>query len=107
MEMTTLYVVFLKPGPNWTANITPELEHVLLNHRDYLLDLQDKDEAYAAGPFTDRELSPTIRGMTLLNTDSLEQAQAWVEADPAVQTGHFAAEIHQWVVPTGRGSLTR
>ena len=44
-----------------------------------------------AGPLTDES---DIRGVLIFRAQSVEEAKAWANADPAVTSGHLIVEMH-------------
>ncbi|MSP14188.1 MAG: hypothetical protein EXR62_14680 [Chloroflexi bacterium] len=94
-EFTTVFLVFLRKGPNWTAESTPELEQLQAAHRAHLRALRQSGKIRILGPLLD---NGDIRGVSLFRVPSLEEARALAEADPAVIAGRLVIEIHPWMV---------
>lgn len=99
-EWDTFYVAFLKPGPTPADSASPS-RTVLDGHIQYQLRLQAEGKAVAAGGFEPMASSDVI-GITILTAASVDEARAWVQADPAVQAGLFEVEVRTWYVPAGR-----
>ena len=55
----------------------------------------------AAGPFGD---NGELRGIFIFQVESIEQAKALAEADPAVKAGRLAIDVHTWMGPRGIGA---
>jgi len=51
-----------------------------------------------AGPFTD---DANLRGMFVFKVDSLQEAKALSDADPAVKAGRLVVELHPWYAAKG------
>ena len=97
-DMTVRYVRLLRRGPNWTAEETPETEHLQAAHLAYGRQLIAAGKLILNGPMLD---GGDLRGLSVLRVGSLEEAQALAEADPAVQAGRLNAEVHPWMVFKG------
>lgn len=44
---------------------------------------------------------PDARGLYIFTVDSIEAAQALVNEDPSIQSGHLRFEFHQWLTADG------
>jgi uncharacterized protein YciI len=98
-EWQTLYAAFLTPLEGGPALNAEALKLLDMLHIQYQLRLQADGRAVVAGGFGDGE-SPI--GMTLLCADSLADAKALAEADPAVQFGQRTVVVREWTVPASR-----
>lgn len=94
-DMTTVYLVFLIRGPNWTAEESKERDRLQIKHLAHLKKLKDDGQIIMVGPCADEG---NLRGVCLYRVASLEEAKALAEADPAVQAGRLAVEVHPWWV---------
>jgi uncharacterized protein YciI len=57
------------------------------------MSLLGSGRAVIAGPMGD---DTDLAGIFILRASSADEAKTWVDADPAVKAGLFAAEIHSW-----------
>ncbi len=107
-EMTTYQVAFLRKGPAWTPGSTPELEKLQAAHLAHIGRMAETGKLVIAGPFAD---GGDLRGMFVFRVDSLEEARALAEQDPAVRAGRLVLEWHPWfaaknIVVTPRAAPT-
>jgi uncharacterized protein len=92
-EMTTYQVAFLRKGPAWTPGSTPELEKLQAAHLAHIGKMAESGKLIIAGPFSD---GGELRGMFIFRVDTLEEARALAEQDPAVKAGRLVLEWHPW-----------
>ena len=91
-KLVQFQMVLLKRGPQpmprgWLASPMRK------DHVAYLQSLLTSGKAIIAGPIQD---DPELRGVLIFNTKSGDEARTWINADPAVTAGFFAAELHPW-----------
>jgi uncharacterized protein YciI len=96
MEMKTYYLCLLRKGPAWTSEVTPELARLQEQHVAHNLSHIASGAKLAAGPVDD---GSDIRGISIFQTATLDEARAIAAADPAVRAGRFVVELHPWMVP--------
>ena len=92
-KLVEFHMALLKHGPKWTPTETAETKRVHQDHVNYVLSLIDSGKAIIAGPFTD---DGEIGGVFIFRAKSADEAKAWVDADPSVAAGMWAAEMHPW-----------
>jgi uncharacterized protein len=92
-RLVQFHMAILKKGPKWTGAQAPETQKILHQHLINVLALLDSGKAVAAGPFG---YESDLAGILILCATSAAEAQAWVDADPAVKAGLFVAEMHPW-----------
>lgn len=92
-EMTTYQVAFLKRGPNWTPGETPETKAIQEGHMANIRKMGATGKLVIAGPFAD---DGDLRGLFIFRVDTLEEAKALAEQDPAVKAGRLVLEWHPW-----------
>lgn len=91
-EMKTYYMAFLKKGPNRGGDST-EVQKIQAAHLAHINKMVEDKKLVIAGPFLD---DGDIRGIFIFNVETMEEAIALTEADPAVKAGRLIMEIHPW-----------
>ncbi len=97
-EMTTYYMVFLYRGDKWTPERTPEVEEIQKGHLANITRLSEEGKLILAGPFMDNK---ELRGIFVMKTETLEEAQELCNTDPAVIAGRLKVEIKPWYSAKG------
>jgi uncharacterized protein YciI len=97
-EMSEYYWGFLVKGDTWRPVRTPETDSLQVNHLAHITRTAESGKLVIAGPVGGSE---TIRGILVYKTESIEEARAFAEADPAVQAGRLAVQLFAWHVPKG------
>ena len=93
-EMATYQVGFLRKGPNWTpVGDSSELKALQAAHLAHIGKMAETGKLILAGPFAD---GGDLRGLFIFRVDSLEEARALAEQDPAVKAGRLVIEWHPW-----------
>ena len=98
-EMRMYYMVFLRRGPAWTAEPTPEATKVSQAHRANIDRLTNEGLMVVAGPFEGTSGDGALAGIFILRVTSMEAARAAVATDPAVKAGRFVYEVIPWWGP--------
>ena len=99
-KQTTYYFSFLRRGPKWTAEKTPETEKLEAAHMANINAMAKTGKLVIAGPF---EKAGEYAGVFVFKVGSLDEARALAESDPAVKAGRLVVDVHPWLV--GQGSL--
>lgn len=92
--MTMYYLCFLKKGPNWTPDPTPEVIAIQEKHLAHLAHMHEMGKLIAAGPGGKDD----IRGFSVFCTETQEEAEAIASQDPAVLSGRLVLEFYPWYV---------
>jgi uncharacterized protein YciI len=74
-KMVQFQMALLKKGPKWDGTAESQRGQILRQHFANVM---------------------SLLGIFILRASSDDEAKTWVDADPAVKTGLFAAEIHPW-----------
>ena len=97
-RMTTYYMVFLKKGPKWTADNTPEVREINKGHMAHLSNMAKNGKMILVGPFLD---GGDPSGVCVYATATPEEARASAEQDPAVKAGRLVVEVRPWMSVKG------
>ena len=98
MKMTTYYFAFLRRGPKWTPEKTPETEKLQSAHMANIVAMAATGKLVIAGPFDN---GGNYAGVFVFKVGSLDEAKALAEGDPAVKAGRLTVDVHPWMVPQG------
>lgn len=104
-EMTTYYVVSLRPHPARTVLGKEEAQKMQAAHMAHIHSMAQRRKLVAAGPFGDTPT--TISGLFVFETPTLEEARREAEADPTVVAKRNLVEILSWRAPAGIGAEHR
>jgi uncharacterized protein YciI len=98
-NMTIYYIYLLKKGPTWSPDATPEIEALQEAHLANMRRLRELGKLVLNGPLLDSfATSGEIRGIGVLKTSSLAEAQELISTDPMVKVGRLIFELHAWMV---------
>ncbi|MBN1203719.1 MAG: hypothetical protein JXB05_02190 [Myxococcaceae bacterium] len=102
-SMRTYYIAFLRRGPAWTAEKTPESIAAGQGHMANIQRLADCGKLLIAGPFDVGPNPPAdaLAGLFIFDVPTLEEALALSQTDPAVKAGRFTLEVMPWYGPAG------
>jgi uncharacterized protein YciI len=100
LKMDTLYLCFLKKGPNRKAGdgSTPEIQELQKAHIANINRLAEMKKLVAAGPFGD---DGELRGIFVFRVGTLQEAQELCATDPMIKIHRLEVELHPWRVPEG------
>ena len=88
--MSQRFVIYYTPGPSWEAD-KPFSQQDLRDHGAYMKQLYDRGQLVSGGPFTDDS-----GGLAIIHAEDHTQAQAILDADPAIISGVFSGRVHPW-----------
>jgi uncharacterized protein len=90
--MKRYVMAFLKSGPNRDQDST-EAARLQRAHLDNIKRLADEKKLIVAGPFLD---ASDVRGIYIFNVETVEEAEALTNTDPAIKAGRLVMELHPW-----------
>lgn len=90
--MKRYIMAFLRRGPvrNHDSAAAAAIQRA---HLDNIKRMADEGFLILAGPFLDDN---DIRGIYLFNVESIDEARALTETDPAIQSGRLVMELRPW-----------
>ena len=98
-NMTIYYIFLLKKGPVWSPDETPEIDAMQEAHLANMRRLAETGKLVINGPLLDSFVTVgEIRGIGILKTASLAEAQELLNTDPMVKVGRLIFELHVWMV---------
>ena len=98
-HMTIYYIYLLRKGPTWSPEETPEINELQEAHIANMRRLGEMGKLVLNGPLLDSfATSGEIRGIGVLKTSSLAEAQELISSDPMVKAGRLVFELHTWMV---------
>jgi uncharacterized protein len=100
MELDRFELVLLKRPASSPAISDDEIERLQDLHMGHLVHQTQVGAIRVAGPF-DEQPDPTLRGMALYQTGSLEETRSIAAADPAVLAGRLEINVMYFYCPKG------
>ena len=99
MGMVVYHVFLLRKGPTWSPESTPEIDALQEAHLANLRRLAEMGKLVLNGPLLDSfATSGEIRGIGVLKTDTLAEAEELIATDPMVKVERLVFELHAWMV---------
>lgn len=90
--MRKYVIAYLKPGPNRDQDST-EAAQLQRAHMDNIVRMAEAGKLALAGPFMDDH---GVQGIYVFAVETIEEAEALTNTDPAVQAGRLVMELHPW-----------
>jgi uncharacterized protein YciI len=97
-EMTNYVVGFFHKGPNSGTGDAAESQRIQEGHLANFGKLVEAGKLIVAGPFSD---GGDLRGMLIFKLNSVDEARALMDADPALKAGRLTLELHLWFAAAG------
>ena len=91
---------FLRRGPNWTPESTPETKKIQEGHMANINRMAKLGKLVAAGPMA---VDGDLRGIFIFRGTTPEEARALAAEDPAIKTGRLVLDLKPWMAPKGIG----
>jgi uncharacterized protein len=88
--MKKYVLAFLKAGPNRSSDSIVRA-NLQTEHLKNIQRMANEGKLVVAGPFMDDQ---PIRGIYIFNVETVEEAKALTETDPAIKAGSLVMELH-------------
>jgi uncharacterized protein YciI len=90
--MKSYVMAFLKAGPNRDLD-SAEAMDLQMAHMENIDRMAENGDLVLAGPFLD---GGELRGIYIFNVETVEEAEALTNTDPAIQAGSLVMELKPW-----------
>jgi uncharacterized protein YciI len=102
-SMRTYYMAFLRRGPAWSKERTPEAVAAGEGHMAHIQRMAKCGKLVLAGPFEVGADAPkdALAGIFIFDVATREEAVALTQHDPAVKAGRFTIDVRPWYGPVG------
>ncbi|NNC70703.1 MAG: hypothetical protein HKN90_07795 [Flavobacteriaceae bacterium] len=101
--MRKYVMAFLKKGPNRPTD-KDEATKLQAAHMENIGRLAKEGKLALAGPFLD---DGELRGIYIFNVETIEEAKALTETDPAIKVGSLVMELHPWYGSAALGFVAK
>lgn len=95
--MKSYVMAFLKEGPSLESD-PDSLAALQMAHMKNIRKLADSGKLVVAGPFIE---GGDLKGIYVFDVETIEEARALTETDPAIQSGNLVMELHPWYCSAG------
>lgn len=99
-DIEPYFIGLLRRGERWNDIQGPEAATLMPRHLAYLREQLEAGRYLLAGPVTDD--GPLV-GLLIMAGKSIDEVQAIANADPGVQAGRLAVEVHPAFLPSLKG----
>lgn len=96
-ELRKYVLGFFRPGPLRSAIPPSERPKLLQDHLAYLRTLREAGDLIVYGPVED----PTLAGIVVFATDSIERARELMRAEPKLIRGDLVLDLREWYAAPG------
>jgi uncharacterized protein len=100
LDMEPYFIAFLRRGERWNDTQGAEAADLLPRHLAFMREQVQAGRYLMAGPISDD--GPLV-GISIIAAKTVEEALAIATADPGVQAGRLAVEVHPVLLPSLKG----